>query len=82
MVKDKKTIKKEILDKFRSISEESDYILPPRWLQSDYVDTLTSVERKVFEQAIRELVSKGLIEQVNEPSPTLRLTEKGADLIY
>ena len=64
MHKDKKTIKREILDKFRSLGSEND-TLPPNWLQ-----------------AIKELVSSGLVEHLKEPDDNLRLTQKGTDLIY
>lgn len=81
MHKDKKTIKREILDKFRSLGSEND-TLPPHWLELDYFASLDSQEKKVFKQAVKELVSSGLVEQLDAPDDTLRLTQKGTDLIY
>ncbi|MFZ0241885.1 MAG: hypothetical protein WAL90_09585 [Desulfobacterales bacterium] len=81
MHRDKKTIKREILDKFRSLGSEND-TLPPHWLESDYFASLDSQGKKVFKQAVKELVSSGLVEHINAPDENLRLTQKGTDLIY
>jgi predicted transcriptional regulator len=84
MNRDKKAIKRDILDKFRSIGVEND-TLPPQWLGSDYFDRLDKTEKKLFKQAIKELVSSGLVEQVKQvkgADASLRLTQKGVDLIY
>ena len=82
MGKDKKLIKKDILDKFRALPDDSD-LLPPHWLESDYFGSLDFRERKLFPSAIRELVSSGLVETVCAGSQqNLRLTDKGAKLIY
>jgi hypothetical protein len=82
MGKDKKTIKKDILDKFRSITEEDEYVLPPKWLESDYFESLKWDEKQVFKKAVDELISKGLVENTKGSKFNLRLTPKGADLIY
>ena len=81
MHKDKKTIKREIFDKFRSLGIEND-TLPPEWLETDYLESLDIQEKKVFKQAVKELVSSGLVEHTNGSGTNLRLTQKGADLIY
>jgi predicted transcriptional regulator len=81
MIKDKKMIKRDILDKFRSIIEESDR-LPPKWLETDYFVNLNQHEKKIFKKAINELISRGIVEDVNGSSQNLKLTQKGADLIY
>ena len=81
MIKDKKMIKRDILDKFRSIIEESDR-LPPKWLEADYFVNLNQHEKKIFKKAINELISRGIVEDVNGSSQNLKLTQKGADLIY
>jgi hypothetical protein len=81
MHKDKKTIKREIFDKFRSLGIEND-TLPPDWLETDYLESLDIQEKKVFKQAVKELVSSGLVEHTNGLGTNLRLTQKGADLIY
>ena len=81
MIKDKKMIKRDILDKFRSISEESDR-LPPKWLETDYFVNLNQHEKKIFKKAIDELISRGIVEDINGTSQNLKLTQKGANLIY
>ncbi len=80
MLKTPKAIKRDILGKFRSLLYTHDTI-PPNWLLKDYWRLLTSQEKGHFDQAVTELINKGLIEKVNGPIPTLRLTDKGADLI-
>jgi hypothetical protein len=82
MNKDKKMIKRDILDKFRDITADEDYILPQCWLESDYFKTLRAEERKLFKKAVDELISKGLLENVKGTGLNLKLTQKGADLIY
>lgn len=81
MHKDKKTIKREILDKFRSLGSEND-TLPTNWLELDYFASLDNQEKKVFKQAVKELVSSGIVEHLKEADNNLRLTQKGTDLIY
>jgi len=81
MYKDKKTIKREILDKFRAIGSEKD-MLPPHWLEADYVNSLDNQEKRIFQKAVKELVSSGLVEQVQGSAPNLKLTQKGVNLIH
>ena len=81
MYKDKKAIKRDILDKFRTLGSEQD-LLPAQWLENDYFESLDSQEKKLFKKAVQELVSSGLVEQVQGPIANLRLTQKGADLIH
>jgi hypothetical protein len=84
MLKTPKSIKRDILSKFRSELENDDTI-PPTWLQKDYWPLLTLQEKSYYNQAVSDLIEKGLIEKViekvNDYIPTLRLTDKGADLI-
>ena len=82
MIRDKKTMKTEILDKFRSMKTNSDYILPGNWLEFDYVATMNKEEQKVFRQAVKELISLGLVENVRGHNLNLKLTQKGVDLIF
>ena len=82
MTKDKKMIKKDILDKFRSINAEDNHALPPNWLDSDYFGSLNWEEKLLFKKAVKELISKGLVESDQDSQLNLRLTQKGADLIY
>lgn len=81
MYKDKKTIKREILDKFRAIGSEKD-MLPPHWLEADYVTSLDNQEKRIFKKAVKELVSSGLVEHVQGSAPNLKLTQKGVNLIH
>jgi hypothetical protein len=82
MVKDKKEIKKDILDMFRTLENEEDDVLPPEWLESDYIKRLNWEEKRLYQNAVNELISKGLVENVKGSALSLKLTDKGADLIY
>ena len=81
MLKDKKAIKKDILDKFRSIKDGSEYIISSMWLEYQYLDTLTPMEREIYGKAVKELVKKGIVEPVGDIPHKLKLTEKGVNLI-
>ncbi|MEE9536034.1 MAG: hypothetical protein V3V51_01205 [Desulfobacterales bacterium] len=82
MAKDKKEIKKDILDMFRTLENEEDDVLPPEWLESDYIKRLNWEEKRLYQNAVNELISKGLVENVKGSALSLKLTDKGADLIY
>jgi hypothetical protein len=82
MIRDKKTMKKEILDKFRSMKTDNDYTLPGKWLEFDYVASMNREERKIFRQAVKELISLGLVENVSGRELNLKLTPKGEDLLF
>ena len=81
-MKDKKTIKREILDKFRSMNAENQETLPLHWLELVYMKKLSTDEKKLSKRAIQELISVGIVENVEGASLNLRLTEKGQNLIY
>jgi hypothetical protein len=81
VLKDKKTIKRELLEKFRTISAERDYTLSPYWLEFCYLNQLQGKEKILFKKAVRELVRQGLVEDLPEPGKNLKLTDKGVDLI-
>ncbi len=81
MSKTSKGIKRDILGKFRSLSDGSD-VLSPRWLLKDYWQRLTVYEKDNFNRAVSELIHKGLVEIVTGRIPTLKLTDKGSDLIF
>ena len=81
MIKNKKMIKRDILEKFRTINAEGDYILPASWLESEYLKDLDTEEKKIFKKAVDELISKGLVEHVKGTELNLRLTQKGRDLL-
>ncbi len=82
MAKDKKEIKKDILDMFRTLVNEEGDVLPPEWLESDYIKRLNWEEKRLYQNAVNELISNGLIENVKGSALSLKLTDKGADLIY
>lgn len=82
MSRDIKAIKKDILNKFRSMDGEEDDALPENWLKEEYLPFLTTYERKDFERAIRQLAAKGVLRYEKGPVPKLQLTEKGANLIH
>jgi hypothetical protein len=81
-MKDKKTIKREILDKFRSMNAENQETLPLHWLELVYIEKLSADEKKLSKRAIQELISVGIVENVEGPGLNLKLTEKGQNLIY
>jgi hypothetical protein len=81
-MKEKKTIKRDILDKFRALNAENEDLLPPHWLEMVYLKKLNTEEKKLFKKAIQELISMGIVENVEGPSLNLRLTQKGENLIY
>jgi hypothetical protein len=81
-MKDKKTIKRDVLDKFRTLNAENDDILPPHWLELVYLKKLNSEEKKLFKKAIQELISMEIVQNVEGPNLNLRLTQKGENLIY
>jgi len=81
-MKDKKTIKRDILNKFRVLNAEYNDLLPPHWAEMIYVKKLNAEEKKLFKKAIQELITVGIVENVEGPSLNLRLTRKGENLIY
>lgn len=82
MAKDKKDIKKDILNMFRSLQNEETDVLAPELLESDYFNHLNWDEKQLYQNAVKDLVAKGLVQNVRGSSLKLKLTEKGADLIY
>ena len=69
-------------DKFRALNAENEDLLPPHWLETVYLKKLNTEEKKLFKKAIQELISMGIVENVEGPSLNLRLTQKGENLIY
>lgn len=80
ILKTPKEIKRDLLRKFRSELDRHD-IISPKWLLHEYWRMLTSKEKEHFKQAVSDLIQKGIIEKVGGRIPSLRLTEKGADLL-
>jgi hypothetical protein len=81
VLKDKKTIKRELLEKFRTISPDRGYALSAYWLEFCYLNQLHGNEKVLFQKAVRELVRQGLLEGLPEPGQNLKLTAKGVALI-
>ena len=82
LMRDKKMIKKDILDKFRSVNEDNNPILPMSWLEGEYYKSLSWEERFVYKKALNELIKKGIVENVNGSETELKLTPKGSDLLF
>jgi hypothetical protein len=80
-VRDKETVKQELLGTFRAAGAGAGALLPPKWLQRHYLPTFAPEEEAAFEQAVRELIDAGLVQYVERGSPNLRLTDKGAAAI-
>lgn len=81
-MRDKKAIKRDILDKFRALNAEKTDMLVHHWLEFVYLKKLSAEEKRIFKKAVQELISMGLVENVEGPSLNLRLTEKGENLLY
>ena len=82
MRKDKKTIKRDILDKFRSGYHRGRPSLPPFWLELVYLPSLDRAERQLCRRAVSELIDQGLCIQAKRQSLGLEITEKGGDLLW
>jgi len=80
-MKDKKTIKREILDQFREIEAEHGDELNPEWLQNVYLKQLRRPEQKLYQKAVKELAAMGIIEEGQAKDLNLRLTLKGEKLL-
>jgi len=75
----KKKVKDDILKKFKELNAHENHAIPPRWLSLIYYPTLNPKEKKVFEEAIEDLIN----EEIVMPSrDTVKLTKKGVDMIY
>ena len=81
MTKDKKDIKKDILNMFRMLQDEAQDVLPPELLEGDYFKHLSWDEKQLYQNAVNDLISKGLVKNVKGSNMNLKLTAKGADLI-
>lgn len=81
-MKDKKTIKRDLLDKFRALNATNEDVFPPHWLELVYLKKLNAEEKKLFKKAVQELISMEIVENVEGPGLNLRLTQKGENLIY
>lgn len=78
---DPATIRTAVLEKFREIGAKEGYILPDMWLQHDYEPGLNEREREIFQDALRDMASEGLVEYVAHPSPNLKVTAIGLQRI-
>ena len=82
MEKNMKMIKIDLLNKFREMEELPDPVLPRVWLRKDYIGGLNNHERKMFDLAVNELASSGLVEYTPGGFPEVKLTSKGENLIF
>jgi hypothetical protein len=87
MLKTPKEIKRDILGKFRAQLDDFDQLenletTPSKLIVKDYWQLLTTQEKDNFHKAVSDLIGNGLICKVRSNSASLRLTEKGADLIF
>ncbi|MBT8341995.1 MAG: hypothetical protein HKP58_12480 [Desulfatitalea sp.] len=83
MSRDIKDIKKDILDQFRAIEGEENDVIPENWLREEYLPYLNPYEKKDFEKAMKQLAAKGFLKfEMKGAVPRLKLTQKGANLIY
>ena len=80
-MKDKKTIKREILDRFREIEAGNGDELSTEWLANVYLKQLRRPERKLYHVAVKELAAMGIIEKRPVDDLRLRLTLKGEKLL-
>jgi hypothetical protein len=80
-MKDKKTIKREILDQFREIDAGRGDELSPAWLEDVYLKQLRRPERKLYHVAVKELAAMGIVEKESGDDLRLRLTLKGEKLL-
>lgn len=81
MEKNGKDIKRDILQRFRTMIDDR-LVLSGLWLRKEYINKLSNAEKETFEIAVGELASNGLLEYNKSPYSSLRLTEKGANLIF
>jgi hypothetical protein len=81
MLQDKKEIKRNILESFRAASPEDDFRLPRYRLLRNCLPGGDRNGRLLFEKAVRDLVSQGLVEVRDKPFTSLHLTDKGIDLL-
>lgn len=79
----KKSIKRSILNKFRSYLNVENDVLPVWWL-AVFRERLDDQGRAVFHQALIELVETGIVEQIHGQGlkSGLKLTVKGDYLVY
>jgi len=80
-MKDKKTIKREILDRFREIDAGNGDELSTEWLEDVYLKQLRRPEQKLYQKAVQELAAMGIIEKGAANDLRLSLTLKGEKLL-
>ena len=82
MDRTKKSIKIDLLKKFRDLGERDSYCLPGLWLEMGYKQSLKTTEMFNFQKAVRELIRTGIVEPHEGVFDTLCLTDKGAALLF
>ena len=82
MDRTKKSIKKDLLKKFRDQGEKYNYCLSGLWLEMGYKQSLNKSEVSVFQRAVGELIRNGIVEPHEGEFDTICLTDKGAALLF
>ena len=83
VMKDKRSIKREILAQFKDAIGQDRDSLPIYWPEGHYISGLSRNERKLLAQAVFELIQVGLVRWGDGAfSRTLRLTRKGQHLLW
>lgn len=82
MIRDRRTLRIKILDQFRLLGDDDEGALPREWIAREYLHNTSRAERKNFEDALRELAARGLVETLGQPVAEVKLTEKGYNLIF
>jgi predicted transcriptional regulator len=75
----KEKVKKDILKKFKDINAKENHVIPGRWLSLLYFPNLNPKEKRVFDEAIDELIKEEIVIPAHN---TIKLTKKGVYTIY
>lgn len=77
-------VEEKVLDMFRRFNVGAGEVLPVNSIQIRVAEW-TPPERRLYEQAVDNLVKKGLVERCEPGAPViggLRLTEEGEKIVY
>ncbi len=75
----KEKVKNDILKKFKDVKAKENHVIPGRWLSLLYFPSLNPKEKKVFDEAIDELIKEEIVMPAYD---TIKLTKKGVNTIY
>jgi hypothetical protein len=77
----KQAVTDEILGRLRRARDEGreeEPVLDAGWLYNDFLPSLSRAEEEALEEALAEMLHKGIITRTDGRRPTYRLTKKGA----